>query len=383
MLTQKAARSPLPATGARPADDTIVAWFEGKFVPLSEARIPVMTHGFLYGTATFEGIRAYWNEEQEQLYLLKPLDHFKRMQRSAKVLLMKLPMPPEELVALTVDLLRRNDFRQDTYVRPTLYKSSEIIGVRLHNLEQQLLIFAVPFGEYIAIDRGITAQVVSWRRNSDQALPARAKIVGGYANSAFSKSEAVLNGYDEAIVLTHGRPRVGGQRREHLHRARRQAHYAAGHGRHPRGHHPHGLMQLAREELGIETIQCARSTAPSCTAATRSSCAAPARRSRRSSRSTIGRSATARSARSRASWRASTSTLSAVALGNGATGCPSTGISSTHWLRAISAAAMLVQAANTRSRLPSGRYDLARHARRDDMGPARHRGRLARRSVVT
>ena len=99
MLTQKAARSPLPATGARPADDSIVAWFEGKFVPLSEARIPVMTHGFLYGTATFEGIRAYWNEEQGQLYLLKALDHFRRMQRSAKVLLMKLPMPPEELVA--------------------------------------------------------------------------------------------------------------------------------------------------------------------------------------------------------------------------------------------------------------------------------------------
>ena len=202
MLTQKAARSPLPATGARPADDTIVAYFEGEFVPLSEAQIPVMTHGFLYGTATFEGIRAYWNEEQEQLYGLKLLEHYRRMANSAKVLLMKPPMPPEELVELTVELLRRNGFRQDAYIRPTLYKSTEAIGVRLHNLEEKLLIFSVPFGEYIAIDRGISAQVVSWRRNSDQALPARAKIVGGYANSAFSKSEAVLNGYDEAIVLT-------------------------------------------------------------------------------------------------------------------------------------------------------------------------------------
>ena len=202
MLTHKATRSPLPATGARPADDTIVAYFQGRFMPLSEARLPVMTHGFLYGTATFEGIRAYWNEEHEQLYAVKLLDHYRRMARSAKVLLMKPPMSPEQLVELTVDLLRRNGFRQDAYVRPTLYKSSEIIGVRLHNLEQDLLIFTVPFGDYIAIDRGITAQVVSWRRNSDQALPARAKIVGGYANSAFSKTEAVLNGYDEAIVLT-------------------------------------------------------------------------------------------------------------------------------------------------------------------------------------
>jgi branched-chain amino acid aminotransferase len=202
MLDQKAARSPLPATGARPTDESIVCYFGNEFVPLSEARIPVMTHAFLYGTATFEGIRAYWNGEQEQLYGLKLLEHYRRMWDSAKVLLMKAPFRPEEMVELTVDLLRRNDFRQDTYIRPTLYKSTEAIGVRLHNLEERLLIFAVPFGEYIAIDRGISAQVVSWRRNSDQALPARSKIVGAYVNSAFSKSEAVLNGYDEAIVLT-------------------------------------------------------------------------------------------------------------------------------------------------------------------------------------
>jgi branched-chain amino acid aminotransferase len=187
--------------------------------------------------------------------LLKALEHFRRMSRSAKVLLMKLPMPPEELVALTVDLLRRNNFRQDTYVRPTLYKSSEIIGVRLHNLEQQLLIFSVPFGEYIAIDRGITAQVVSWRRNSDQALPARAKIVGGYANSAFSKSEAVLNGYDEAIVLTQD---------GHVSEGSAENIFIVRDGKlitPPvtddilEGITRTGLIQLAREELGIETIQ--------------------------------------------------------------------------------------------------------------------------------
>jgi branched-chain amino acid aminotransferase len=202
MLTHKATRSPLPATGARPTDPDIVAYFGGEFVPLSEARIPVMTHGFLYGTATFEGIRAYWNEEQEQLFGLKMLEHFRRMANSAKVLLMQMPHTPDELVEITVDLLRRNGFRQDTYIRPTLYKSTEVIGVRLHNLETGLVIFAVPFGEYIATDRGITAQTVSWRRNSDLAIPARAKICGAYANSAFSKTEAVLNGYDEAIVLT-------------------------------------------------------------------------------------------------------------------------------------------------------------------------------------
>ncbi|MEO6349817.1 MAG: branched-chain amino acid transaminase [Candidatus Limnocylindrales bacterium] len=255
MLTQKSARSPLPATGARPSDDTIVAWFEGKFVPLSEARIPVMTHGFLYGTATFEGIRAYWNEDQEQLFLLKALEHYKRMARSAKILLMKLPMPPEELVALTVDLLRRNGFRQDSYIRPTLYKSTEAIGVRLHNLEHQLLIFSVPFGEYIAIDRGISAQVVSWRRNSDQALPARAKIVGGYANSAFSKSEAVLNGYDEAIVLTmDGHVSEGSAENLFIVRDGKLVTPLATDDI-LEGITRGALIQLAREEMGLETIQ--------------------------------------------------------------------------------------------------------------------------------
>jgi branched-chain amino acid aminotransferase len=254
MLTQKAARSPLPATGARPADDTVVAYFQGKFMPLSEARLPVMTHGFLYGTATFEGIRAYWNEEKEQLYALKLLDHYKRMARSAKVLLMKLPMPPEELVDLTVDLLRRNGFRQDAYIRPTLYKSSEIIGVRLHNLEHDLLIFTVPFGEYIAIDRGISAQVVSWRRNSDQSLPARAKITGAYANSAFSKTEAVLNGYDEAIVLTiDGAVSEGSAENLFIVRDGKLITPAVSDDI-LEGITRTAIMQLAREEMGLETV---------------------------------------------------------------------------------------------------------------------------------
>ena len=255
MLTQKPTRSTLPGTGVRPSDDSVMAYFGGEFVPLSEARIPVMTHGFLYGTATFEGIRAYWNEEQEQLFALHLLPHYRRMWQSAKVLLMKPPHTPEELVAITIDLLRRNGFRQDTYIRPTLYKSTEAIGVRLHNLSEAIVIFAVPFGEYIAIDRGITAQTVSWRRNSDQAMPARSKIVGAYVNSAFSKSEAVLNGYDEAIVLTaDGHVSEGSA--ENLFIVRDGQLIT------PsitddilEGITRNSLIQLAREQMGLETVQ--------------------------------------------------------------------------------------------------------------------------------
>ena len=252
--TEKVTRPRLPATGVRPVDADLVCYFEDRFVPLADAKIGVMTHGFLYGTATFEGIRAYWNEEQEQLYGLKLREHFQRLHNSAKVLLMRVPHSVEELVSLTVDLLRRNGLRQDTYIRPMLYKSTEAIGVRLHNLDEAFVMFAVPFGEYIAIDRGITAQTVSWRRNSDNSIPARSKIVGAYVNSAFAKSEAQLNGYDESIVLTlDGHVSEGSA--ENLFMVR------DGHLITPaitddilEGITRHALMQLAREEMGLESV---------------------------------------------------------------------------------------------------------------------------------
>ena len=154
MLTEKPAAKPLAKTGVRP-DGDVVCWFEGKWVPLADAKVGIMTHGFLYGTAVFEGIRAYWNEEQGQLYVLQARAHYERMTESSRVMLMDLGRSVDELIELTVELLRRNAYREDAYVRPTLYKSTEAIGVRLHNLDCQLNVFAVPFGEYIAIDRGI------------------------------------------------------------------------------------------------------------------------------------------------------------------------------------------------------------------------------------
>lgn len=254
MLTQKPAVAPIAVSGARSLDPNLVAYFEGEFRPLAEARIPIMTHGFLYGTAVFEGIRAYWNEEHGQLYGLKLVEHYRRLWQSAKVLLMEPPMAPEQLVELTVDLLRRNNFKEDTYIRPTLYKSTESIGVRLHNLDQQLMIFAVPFGEYIAIDHGIRAQVVSWRRNSDQSMPARTKIVGAYVNSAFSKTEAVLNGYDEAIVLSLDGHVSEGSAENFFMVRDGQLITPAITDDILEGITRAGLIQLARQELGLETI---------------------------------------------------------------------------------------------------------------------------------
>jgi branched-chain amino acid aminotransferase len=177
-------------------------FYEGEFARYNDARLGLMTHALHYGTGVFEGIRAYWNKKQEQLFLLEPVAHFERMKRSANVMRMKLPYSTEELVNFTIELLRRNEFKSDVYVRPLLYTSSEEIGVRLHNLDHSFFIYAIPFGNYVEVESGIRCMVSSWRRVPDQALPARAKITGSYAQSALAKSEAVESGFDEAIVLT-------------------------------------------------------------------------------------------------------------------------------------------------------------------------------------
>jgi branched-chain amino acid aminotransferase len=194
-----------PATPLRPgaAPDDAWAFFNGDFVPLREAKVSVLTHALNYGTGVFEGIRAYWNAEQGQLYGLHLMEHYRRLHKSCKIMRLDLEHSPERLVEITVELLRRNNFRQDAYVRPLVYKSDEIIGVRLHDLHTAFTVFAVPFGTYIEIDRGISCGVSSWRRVDDNAIPARAKITGSYVNAAFAKTEAQEAGYDEAIVLTN------------------------------------------------------------------------------------------------------------------------------------------------------------------------------------
>jgi branched-chain amino acid aminotransferase len=200
MLTEKQAPSTSRASGA-PSDD-LVAWFQGRHVPLSEARVPLMTHAFMYGTAVFEGIRAYWNEDQGQLYALRVREHVERLRNSCKVMLMHDVPSVDELMRIIVETVRLNGFREDAYIRPSFYKSTQAIGVRLHNLEHDFYVVTLPFGDYIDTTVGIKAGTSSWRRTTDVAIPARAKIVGAYVNSAFAKSEAALNGYDEAIVLT-------------------------------------------------------------------------------------------------------------------------------------------------------------------------------------
>lgn len=177
------------------------AFFEGKIVPYQDAKIGIMNHTFNYGTGVFGGLRGYWNEEQEQLYVFRPLDHFRRVLNSAKIMCAQLDYDEESLRDIALELLRTEELREDCYLRPLVYKADQIIGVRLHDLTDQVAMFAVPFTRYVERDDAAHVTFSSWRRIDDNMIPARGKITGAYVNSALIKTDAVRAGFDEALVL--------------------------------------------------------------------------------------------------------------------------------------------------------------------------------------
>lgn len=178
------------------------AFFRGSIVPYGEAKVGVMTHALNYGTAAFGGLRGYWNADDEQLYIFRVVDHYVRFLQSARLLLMEFEYSAEDLARITVDLLQTETYRCNIYIRPLAYKADEIIGVKLHDLTDEISIVAIPFGSYVKNDTDAHVTVSSWRRVDDNMIPARGKISGAYANSALIKSDAVMNGFDEALVLT-------------------------------------------------------------------------------------------------------------------------------------------------------------------------------------
>ncbi|HEX9097501.1 MAG TPA: branched-chain amino acid transaminase [Candidatus Dormibacteraeota bacterium] len=188
--------------GRRKEQGQYWVYLDGEVKRYADAKVGLMTHALQYGTGVFEGIRGYWSPEHEQLFVLKLREHYRRMQNSVKVLKLKIPMNLDELCETSIELIRRNNFRQDVYIRPFAFKSSEEIGVRLHNLKDSFAIYVTPFGNYVEVEGGIRCMVSSWRRIDDNVAPARAKITGIYVNSALAKSEAMENGFDEAIMLT-------------------------------------------------------------------------------------------------------------------------------------------------------------------------------------
>lgn len=177
------------------------AFFEGKIAPLADAKISIATHGFLYGTAVFGGMRGYWNEEKKRLFVFRPHDHYRRLLHSARMMAMQSEYDEESLIQITLDVLRTDHWQQDVYFRPSFYKSDLGIGVRLHDLKDEFCIFVIPFEKYVKNDTNAHVTISSWRRIDDNMIPARGKVSGAYANSALIKTDANRAGFDEALVL--------------------------------------------------------------------------------------------------------------------------------------------------------------------------------------
>ena len=178
------------------------AFFRGKIVPLSEAKVSVMTHALHYGTAVFEGIRGNWNEVHGKMFVFRMREHYERFLQGCRIMMMDIPYSVDDLCRITVELLQSCGYQENLYIRPLAYKSAErVANLKLHELDSDLTLMTVPFGSYIETEGAIRCCTSSWRRIDDTIIPPRVKISGHYVNSILAKTEAVLAGFDEAIML--------------------------------------------------------------------------------------------------------------------------------------------------------------------------------------
>lgn len=179
-------------------------FLEDTFVKWEDAKVPVSTHALHYGTAVFAGLRGYWNEDEKQLYVFRIRDHFERMHNSVRIILIELKYSVDELISITKELLQKNKFQCDVYIRPLAFKSTgpQVVGMDITTIPSSFLMFALGFGEYLPLSGGLHVRTSSWRRIPDVVIPSRGKISGTYVNSCLSKAEAVLSGFNDAVFLT-------------------------------------------------------------------------------------------------------------------------------------------------------------------------------------
>jgi branched-chain amino acid aminotransferase len=234
------------------SDSTV--YYDGSFRNYADAKVGLLTHGLQYGTGCFEGIRGYWNVASSELLLVLLREHYDRLQTSAKILLMEVPHSTDELIEITMELCRRNGFQTDVYIRPCIFKSAEDIGVRLNDVACSFAIVGLPFTRYHDSDAGLNVGVSSWRRADDTMAPPRGKITGLYVNSALAKSEATMNGFDEAILLSHD-GHVSEGSAENVFLVRRGVLYTPDPSQNVlEGCTRRGVMQIATD-LGIEVVE--------------------------------------------------------------------------------------------------------------------------------
>lgn len=180
------------------------AFFRGHQVPIDDAQVGIQTHALHYGTAVFEGIRGNWNDEAGKVYIFRMREHYDRLARGCKILQISLPYTVDDMCEITVDLMRKNGFQEDVYIRPIAYKSEEAVAnLRLNTLDSDFALMIQPFGNYIEVEGAIRCKTSSWRRPDDSMMPTGVKLTGLYTTSILAKTEAVMAGYDEAVLLNH------------------------------------------------------------------------------------------------------------------------------------------------------------------------------------
>ena len=232
------------------------AFLKNEIVPLAEAKLPITTHAFHYGTACFEGIRGNWNDEQRQLYVFRPMEHFRRLIASAKILRIGVRFSPEQLCDIMDRLIRKSGLKADLYIRPVAYKSAEVVAnMKAQELEDDFMMFTVPLGNYLDPSKGIHCATSSWRRIDDMSLPARGKITGGYVNSVLAKTEATESGFDEAIMLNADGHVSEGSGENIFIVSGGKLVTPAPHDNILLGITRDTIIELAREELGVETVE--------------------------------------------------------------------------------------------------------------------------------
>jgi branched-chain amino acid aminotransferase len=176
-------------------------YFEGNIVKAEDAKVSIQTHALQYGTAVFGGLRGYYNESKDNVYIFRLRDHYKRLMDSCKIMQLDFHRPVDALMEITLKLIRKNGYKENIYLRPYIYTSALQLSPRFHDIKTDFAIYILQLNDYMDTKKGLKTMISSWRRIDDTVIPTFSKASGGYVNSALAKSEAVQNGCDEAIFL--------------------------------------------------------------------------------------------------------------------------------------------------------------------------------------
>ncbi|MEE2885695.1 MAG: branched-chain amino acid transaminase [Chloroflexota bacterium] len=232
------------------------AFFRGEIVPIGDAKVSITTHALHYGTAVFEGIRGNWNSEQNRLYVFRMREHYERLLQGCKIMLLDIPYSVDDLCDITIELLQACGYQQDLYIRPIAYKSEELVAnLKLQELASDFALITVPFGAYIETEGAIRCRTSSWRRIDDTIIPPRVKISGHYVNSILAKTEAVLAGYDEAIMLNQDGNVSEGSGENLFLVSNNTLHTPLVAENNLTGITRDSAMKIARDEMGLEVVE--------------------------------------------------------------------------------------------------------------------------------